>query len=170
LVRPSIHAVIHLARETIRCGPLNLLAQWALENTIGNLGQEVHQHSNPYANLSERALLRAQMNTLKAIHPELETGDNPHPRGSLVLKNGYVLLRARDRTPHRIQDQDEAQTIHDFLMQCRLPPMHSIVRWARLQLPNGDIARSAWKELQNRNTRTSHNVQVCAWSHTALRS
>ncbi|KIL54615.1 hypothetical protein M378DRAFT_134374 [Amanita muscaria Koide BX008] len=159
LVRPSVHAVIHLARETIRCGPLNLLAQWALETMIGNLGEEVHQHSNPYANLSERALLRAQMNVLKAIHPEVDT-DNPHPRGSLVLKHGYILLRACDRYDHNILDLNELQTLHDFLVQHDLPLISSLIRWARLRLPNGETVRCAWKELENRNTRTSRNVQI----------
>lgn len=162
LVRPSVHAVVHLARETIRCGPLNLLAQWALETTIGNLGDKVHQHSNPYANLSERALLRAQMNILKAIHPEFDVESDPHPRGSLALKNGYVLLRARDNSPHKVSDQQEVQTLHHFQVHHGIPLTSSIVRWARLRLPNRDIVRCAWKELENRNTRTSRNVQVRA--------
>jgi hypothetical protein len=162
LVRPSIHAVIHLARETIRCSPLNLLAQWALETTIGNLGDEVHQHSNPYANLSERALLRAQMNALKAIHPEIEADSIPHPRGSFVLKRGYILLRARDRSPHKIHDPHEVRIIAAFAARRGIPPIQSIIRWARLRLPNGDIIRCAWKELENRNNRTSRNVQVHA--------
>jgi hypothetical protein len=48
-------------------GPLSTYAQWALENTIGNLGREVHQHSNPFMNLSERGLLRARINAVKAL-------------------------------------------------------------------------------------------------------
>jgi hypothetical protein len=72
LVCPCLHAVVHAARETVRCGPLNLLAQWVLENTIGNLRRKVHQHSNPFMNLSQRGLLHAQTNMLQeAIVPEL---------------------------------------------------------------------------------------------------
>ncbi|KAM6490358.1 hypothetical protein JOM56_014335 [Amanita muscaria] len=125
---------------------------------IGNLGEEVHQHSNPYANLSERVLLRAQMNVLKAIHPEVDT-DNPHPRGSLVLKHGYLLLRACNRYDHNILDLNELQTLHDFLVQHDLPLIFSLIRWARLRLPNRETVRCAWKELENRNTRTSRNIQ-----------
>ena len=44
-----------------------------MERTIGNLGQEIKQPSNPYANLSQRGLIRAQVNALKAIIPALDT-------------------------------------------------------------------------------------------------
>lgn len=55
-VRQSIHLLIHLAPETVRVGLLSLLTQWPLKRTIGNLGEEIKQPSNPYANLSERGL------------------------------------------------------------------------------------------------------------------
>ncbi|KIL54253.1 hypothetical protein M378DRAFT_92912 [Amanita muscaria Koide BX008] len=97
LVRPCIHMLIHLGQETVRCGPLNLLAQWSLETTIGNLGQEVHQHSNPFSNLAERGLLRGQINALKAIFPQFDHHKTTLPRGSLNLKDGYWLLRASVR-------------------------------------------------------------------------
>ncbi|KAF8344790.1 hypothetical protein F5887DRAFT_842424, partial [Amanita rubescens] len=159
LVRPCIHALIHLARETVRCGPLNLLAQWSLERTIGNLGSEIHLHSNPYANLAERALLRAQMNALQALYPEFDTKE-ANPRGSIELRNGYVLLRARDKKPYQISDNNELAAIQSFFTQRRMPIPDSIVRWARLRLPTGDIVRCAWKEIENKNTRNSRNVQV----------
>ena len=53
-----------------------------MERTIGNLGQEIKLHSDPYANLSERGVRRAQMNALKAILPELEPDKAALPRGS----------------------------------------------------------------------------------------
>ncbi|KIL58199.1 hypothetical protein M378DRAFT_15704 [Amanita muscaria Koide BX008] len=106
LVRPCVHAVVHAARETIRCGPLNLVAQWALENTIGNLGREVHQHSNPFSNLSEHGLLRAQMNAFKAIYPQFDI--HPAlPRGAQDLGGSYVLLCARDWDAQEILDEQE---------------------------------------------------------------
>ena len=83
--------MVHLAQETIRCGPLHLLAQWALENVIGNLGREVRQPSNPFSNLAERGLLRAQQNALKSLVPEVNTQAH-FPRGSLPLHGGYCLL------------------------------------------------------------------------------
>lgn len=160
LVRPCVHAVIHAAHETVRCGPLNLVAQWALENTIGNLGREVHQHSNPFSNLSERGLLRAQMNAFKAIYPQFDL-QPALPRGAQNIGSGYILLRARDRNVLEISDEQEIHVFKTFLMACGKPEQKlSIIRWARLQLPNGQIARCAWKELQNKNTRNSRNVKV----------
>ena len=52
----SIHALLHLVPEAICVGPLGLVAQWAMEHTIGHLGQEIKQPSNPYANLAQRGL------------------------------------------------------------------------------------------------------------------
>jgi len=52
-VRPSIHALTHLGPEAVRLGPPIISSQWTMERTIGNLGEEIRQHSNPYANLSE---------------------------------------------------------------------------------------------------------------------
>jgi hypothetical protein len=174
LVRPCVHAVTHAARETVRCGPLNLVAQWALENTIGNLGREVHQHSNPFSNLAERGLLRAQMNALQAIFPEfnslasskLPTGDRARDLG-----NGYVLLFAHDQHPFKVLDNDELGILRPLLLALGVESGReiSIIRWARLRLPNGQIARCAWKEIQNNNTRNSRNVKVIViLSHFAV--
>ncbi|KAJ7023863.1 hypothetical protein C8F04DRAFT_906704, partial [Mycena alexandri] len=55
-VRQSVHNMPHLSPETIHVGPPGLHAQWTIECTIGNLGQEIKSHSQPYANLSERGL------------------------------------------------------------------------------------------------------------------
>ena len=49
---PDFLMLIHLVPETVRVGLLSLLTQWPLERTIGNLGEEIKQPSNPYANLS----------------------------------------------------------------------------------------------------------------------
>ena len=43
-----------------------------MERTIGNLGEEIRQPSNPFANLSQRGLRRSQVNALKAMIPDLE--------------------------------------------------------------------------------------------------
>ena len=164
LVRPSLHSITHAAQETIRCGPLNLLAQWSLENTIGNLGREVHQHSNPFSNLAERGLLRAHTNALKAIIPQLDRPD-ALPRGAIPLGKGYILLTARERNDYMVTDQRETQAFHQFLSTCGDITTDiaslSIRRWARLRLPNGQLARSAWKENENRATRNTRNVKVC---------
>src|SRR6266576_6867786 len=109
LIHPSTHAILHAARETHRCGPLNLVAQWALENTIGNLGREIHQHSNPFSNLAERGLLRAQTNALQAIFPEFDSTVLSLPTGDRAkdLGNGYVLLFAHDQRPFKVSDTEE---------------------------------------------------------------
>jgi hypothetical protein len=160
LVRPCVHAIIHAARETVRCGPLNLVAQWALENTIGNLGREVHQHSNPFSNLVERGLLRAQTNALQAIFPEfnsppcLPSGDRAQGLG-----NGYVLLFAHDRQPFKVSDNEELGILQPLLHALGIES-RTIIRWACLRLPNGQIAHCAWKEIENKNTQNSRNVKV----------
>ncbi len=48
--RQSIHALLHLAPEVTRIGPPICSSQWTMERTIGNLGEEIRQPSNPYAN------------------------------------------------------------------------------------------------------------------------
>jgi len=159
-VRGEILQPASIQIASIRCGPLNLVAQWALENTIGNLGREVHQHSNPFANLSERGLLRAQINAFKAIYPQFDCTASL-PRGAQEIERGYVLLCARDRHTVELSDEQEIHVFKSFLLACGNPQQKlSIIRWARLQLPNGQIARSAWKELQNKNTRNSRNVKI----------
>jgi hypothetical protein len=64
-----------MAGETFRKGPGELYSQYPIERTIGNLGEELKQPSDPYANLSQRAIRRCQVNALKAIildfQPEL---------------------------------------------------------------------------------------------------
>ncbi|KIL55864.1 hypothetical protein M378DRAFT_90191, partial [Amanita muscaria Koide BX008] len=165
LVRPCIHAVVHAARETYRCGPLNLLAQWVLENTIGNLGREVHQHSNPFMNLCQRGLLRAQTNALKVIVPELDP-EPPLTHGAQPIGDGYVLLTAHDEEERLVRDVMQINALINFFTQHGKPERisdgkFSLERWARLRLPNGQIARCAWKEIENGLTRNSRNVKVC---------
>jgi hypothetical protein len=150
--------MIHTAQETIRCGPLNLLAQWALENTIGNLGREVRQPSNAFSNLAERGLLRARQNALLAIIPELDSG-NHFPRGALQLGDGYCLLRAAERNECTVQVDAEASIIRTTL---KLPQRSAVLarKWARLLLPNQQIARSLWRDGRAENGRISRNVKV----------
>jgi hypothetical protein len=83
------------------------------------------------------------------------------PRGAQEIGRGYVLLCARDRNIIEISDEQEKNIFTSFLLASGIPQLKlSIIRWARLRLPNGQIARSAWKELQNKNTRNSRNVKV----------
>ena len=51
--RQSVHATLHIGSEAFRIGPHAYYAQWTMERAIGDLGQEVKQPSNPFANLSQ---------------------------------------------------------------------------------------------------------------------
>jgi hypothetical protein len=163
-VRQSIHAMVHVGPEAIRIGPQTYYTQWTMERTIGNLGEEIKQPSNPYANLSQRGVRRCQVNAMKAMFPALDTTDTEaqkSPRGSKDLGDGYVLLRARDEWLHKI-DGDAAAAIRKFLKAQDATGELTLKRWARLRLPNGQIARSAWKEKQKplKNVRMARNVKV----------
>ncbi|TFY51304.1 hypothetical protein EVG20_g11063 [Dentipellis fragilis] len=147
--RQSVHQMRHAAPESRRTGLLALATQWPMEHLIGDLGQEIRQPSNPFANLSQRGLLHAQVNALKSMIPELEQDPSKLPRGSLDLGDGFVLLRAMDTMARPVSPsqlpalQHYLQSIGFQTTQNYIP---AVVRWARLRLPNGQVARSAWKE------------------------
>ncbi len=167
-IRPSLHTLTHLVTEAIRVGPGALYSQWTLENYIGNITREIKQHVTPYANVSERALRRCQVNALKAMIPAL-ADPSPLPNTAVILGEGYVLLRARQRYREGVRDAEgvairayvEAHGVH--LNDPRWAPV--VRRWARLLLPNGQIARTAWKEREiegkGRDLRRSRMVKVC---------
>ncbi|KAH7905503.1 hypothetical protein BJ138DRAFT_1017616, partial [Hygrophoropsis aurantiaca] len=160
--RQSVHALAHLAPETTLKGPPIYYTQWAMERTIGNLGEEIKQHSNPYANLSQRGLRRSQVNALKAMCPDLDTNSDSHlPRGARDLGDGYTLLRARDIAERPVYG-DEGAAIREYLRGDMDDFTLSITRWARLGLPNGQIARSAWKEKLKalKDVRMARNIKL----------
>jgi hypothetical protein len=163
-LRQSIHALTHLAPEAVRIGPPICSSQWTMERTIGNLVEEIRQPSNPYANLSQRGLQRCQVNTLKSMFPILNEEKSKIPRGALDLGRGYVLLRARDRYLHKLSGHElAAVTRADIQLEYPIHDYLAVHRWARLRLPNGQIARSAWKESLKPLTkvRMARNVKVC---------
>ena len=172
--RQSIHALLHLAPEVTRLGPPICSSQWTMERTIGNLGEEIRQPSNPYANLSQRGLLRCQVNALMAIIPDLQRTPPVLPRGGLDLGEGFSLLRAQDKYD-RIMRPCEARALVTFFRNLHGVEIGSdclkITRWARLRLPNGQVARSRWKEAQMRlnKVRMSRNVKVRLIYFTYLR-
>lgn len=144
-----------------------------MERAIGDLGGEIRQASNPYANLSQRALRRCETNALKHMIPDLQPGgDNYHlPRGCYDFGGGYVLLRAAEQKATSVS-QAEADAIRVFFAHSSLSKYPNIdtdwfespriARWARLRLPNGQIARSLWKEGAKSlaQVRKSRNVKV----------
>ena len=68
-----------MAPEVVRVGPGGYYTQWMMERTIGNLGKEIKQPSNPFANLSQCGIHRSQVNALKAMIPDLEPNSDRLP-------------------------------------------------------------------------------------------
>jgi len=163
-IRPCLHSLVHLPREVIRLGPPLCSSQWTLERTIGNLGEEIKQHSNPFANLSQRGIRRARVNALKAIIPGVDTersDDGNLPRGSKDLGDGFVLLRVRESDPRPLRDC-EADALCEYLGIPSLGDEVLVRRWAKLRIPTGQNCYSAWKEKQRplEKRRTARNVKV----------
>jgi hypothetical protein len=163
-IRPCIHQTNHLVAETVQKGPPICYAQWTMERTIGNLGQEIRQPARPYANLSQEGVRRCQVNTLLSIMPELDEPAKLLPAGAVDLGDGFALLRKRDKYTFSPVG-GAAQAILDYLGDGR--PLPRIKRWARLLLPNGQIARSLWREMFKPldQTRMSRNVKVSITEH-----
>ncbi|OBZ79028.1 hypothetical protein A0H81_01464 [Grifola frondosa] len=161
--RQSLHALSHLADQVTRTGPPMYMTQFPMERMLGDLGSEIKQHTNPYANLSQRSVRRAQVNALKAMVPNLDPsrGLPYYPRGSLDLGDEYVLLRARDPR-RREMPPDESRIIRSFFPGAAENWTPEIWRWARLRLPTGQIARSMWKESlkQQDKVRAARNVKI----------
>lgn len=155
-VRQSVHLLTHIGPETIRAGPLSCYAQWTLETTIGNLGREIRQDRDLYANLTQRAILRAQVNSVQARYPNVRidirgSSDESLPANYLVFEGspGYMFLPRREEHPRTLKD-DEAEALRSYWHEKGWPGLDnwndSVCRWAKLQLPNGQKARSVWFE------------------------
>lgn len=152
LCRPCVHGLSHLVPEAMRIGPGGISSQWSMERTIGNLGQEIRQHQHTYANLSNRAIHRAQTNALLCMVPDLVVGrindPNAIPSGAKYVGNGYYLFPTRDAVHHKLPPA-EATALHTYLTSvgatfANFQP--KVVRWARLRIPNGQQVRSKWRE------------------------
>ena len=165
-IRPCIHSVVHLPREVLRLSPPVCSSQWTLERTIGNLGEEIKQPSNPFANLSQHGIQRARVNALKALIPDLapdKTDAYSLPHGARDLGDSFILLRAREEVPSPLRDC-EADALRDLLPAAQIEDEICVRRWAKLQLPTGQNCYSAWKETQKpiEKRRTARNVKVCS--------
>lgn len=82
-VRPALHLLVHLFPEIHEIGSGPSHSQWTLENFIGNITLEIHQHVNPYANVAERAQRRVQVSVSTVhyitVHILIYTADKCHP-------------------------------------------------------------------------------------------
>lgn len=161
--RQSIHALLHIGPKVTRVGPGTYISQWCMERMIGILGQEIRQPSNPFQNLSQRGLRHACINALESIIPDLVKPE-PQPRVAEDLGNGFVLLGACDPTA-RIVQANYIHPIHDYFTAnaVAFPAdwVPKLKRWARVQLPNLQLVRTAWKEKSHsRLVRISRNIMV----------
>ena len=135
-----------------------------MESAVGSFGSEVRSHSNAFTNIANHGILCAQINAIKARIPDLEP-EPTLPHGSFPFGDGYALLQATDSIRQSVSDH-EAEAIHAsgiFNHLNQSAGSVSILRWARLLLPNGQVARCTWKEKsgRERNVRCARNVKVC---------
>lgn len=176
-VPQCVHALTHTPTEYIRIGPLICCSQFTMERIIGELGSEIMQPSKPYENLAQRALRRTQENVLKTMFPILDqTSVSKAPKAD--LGEGFVLLHPRQDRPRTVDDREDIVILRYMEDEVGLPRAREIwvekmacrvQKWARCRLPNGQICRSAWKEVANRMTRLARNVKVRASSPQELR-
>ncbi|KAF6756207.1 hypothetical protein DFP72DRAFT_810860 [Ephemerocybe angulata] len=156
-VHQSIHNLVHLPPDTQRVGPMKNLAQWTIERAIGDLGAEIKQPSNPYKNLSERGLRRAQVNSLMAM-----TGLGPQQKssrlgsGAVDAGEDYALLHPQEKKAYTMGSSERTalsqyceKTFENFSSFGDNPDrVVKVYRWARVLLPTDQIGRTFWKESQ----------------------
>ncbi|EJF61662.1 hypothetical protein DICSQDRAFT_60239 [Dichomitus squalens LYAD-421 SS1] len=169
--RQALHALVHLMPENVRVGPAWLHSQWPLENAIGNLTREIGSHVKPYENLSLRGLRRAQISALVAMFPDALEEPIRLPAGAVELGDRYVLLHPTARTPHLVSDVDGV-ALHSFFTQRAIQAPEGwrprVAKWGRLRLPNGQVARTAWKEMKGeRRGRPVHRSRMVKVRHLA---
>ena len=140
-IRPCVHALTHIVPEHFRVGSLTELSQWTMERTIGNLGEEIRLHSDPYANLSQRVVERARINALYALAPDLLPTTGKLPAGACDIGESYLLLGPREyheMDPTTLEAFQTFSDMYHWRIKCR--DFLSVDRFARLLLPNGQIA------------------------------
>jgi hypothetical protein len=154
-VDQSVHLLSHIGPETFRAGPLACYAQWTLETAIGNLGEEIHQDRDMFANLTQQAILHAQLNVLRARFPSIqfEVGDEdtllPHCGREFEGFDGYRFFPRCEEHPSLLGD-DECRALMVYWHAQHWPNgdswPHAVCCCAQLQLPNGQCAHSVWEE------------------------
>jgi hypothetical protein len=90
-----VYSMVHLPCEVLCLSPSVCSSQWMLEQTIGNLGEEIKQPSNPFANPSQHGIWHVQVNALKAMIPDLtsdRTDTNSLSHSARDPKDGFILL------------------------------------------------------------------------------
>ena len=147
----------HIAPETFHVSPLACYAQWTLETAIGNLGQEICQDCDMFANLAQRAVLCAQTNSLQARFPDiqLKLGDKDTATWTTRAHTfngyeGFTFLPHYEEYPSPVIG-DKLEAINIYWHAQNWPNAdtwsHAVCCWAGLQLPNGQKACSVWQEM-----------------------
>ena len=146
--------------KTYQIGPLACYVQWTPKTTIGNLGHEIRQNHNLYANLTQRAVIHVQVNSLCAQFPWIRF---EMVRGSTRSTNmhefdgGYVFLPCCKEFPSPLSE-DELAALMTFWREKDWPNAdawpNTVCRWAKVHLPNGQDARLVWYE-------SSVNTELC---------
>jgi hypothetical protein len=153
-VRPCIHGIVHIPSSTLRIGPHGLVSQYTMERTIGNIVEEMKQHTTAAGNAAQRAICRAQVNVVKALLLNEANGTaQPSPRyPRSPVGNGFCILWPKEWSKNgRVAPEDEFNALENYFEQneVEFPFSRSqlrLKRWGRLQLPTGDIARSVFQE------------------------
>ncbi|RDX40597.1 hypothetical protein OH76DRAFT_1459464 [Lentinus brumalis] len=156
-VRPVIHHLWHIPDQIVLNGSLIVRTQLPMERMIGQFGGELKQPSNPYANLSQRAARRMKINTAQGMMPSLDRAEQRAlgiPRGAEPIGDNYIFLQALERSRSSVRPA-EARAFFDYFARTdpgvveganRWTYSMALRRWARIRLPNGQVARCAWKE------------------------
>jgi hypothetical protein len=170
-VRPWLHTILHFAQAILRRGPTCYYSQWTIERVIGLLKDQLRNKSNAYANLAMVSTRLCQQNALKAMMPELDDTRRTLGPGEYDLGDGYALLRPKEDISRPVT-ADEAVAIAKFkhneldgpaFEDWSQAPGTSVVRYARLAIANGSVARTAWKEKQRmpEKVKITRMVEVC---------
>ncbi|KIK55417.1 hypothetical protein GYMLUDRAFT_62546 [Collybiopsis luxurians FD-317 M1] len=148
---------MHTVKEVICLGPGGYCTQFPMECTIGDLGQEIKQPSNPFANLSQCVLCCAQVNALKVMLPEMDTDARYKiPRGAVDMGKGMLLLRPQQKVWYFGKSEEEKYLFEQLSIDW-------VCQWGCLHLPNGQIAHSQFVEIdlyKKCQLRNSRNVKI----------
>ncbi|KIY62301.1 hypothetical protein CYLTODRAFT_414828 [Cylindrobasidium torrendii FP15055 ss-10] len=154
--RQSMHVPGHMAHEVRRRGPGGIYSQWVIERTIGNLGEEIRQHSNA------SSFLTSMIQRKTWTHSQLE---------HMMLVIGTVLCLRVTVLVVLCPPPAESAALTAYLSSQAVTQAHcdSVIRWARLRLPNGQTARSVWSEGDTpiKQLRASRHVKIATATGTS---
>ncbi|KAF5335649.1 hypothetical protein D9758_017763 [Tetrapyrgos nigripes] len=165
--RQSIHRLSHLGPEAARIGPALCYSQWSMESSIGYFTSMIRQDSTPYANLSALSVRHAQNGAVLAM---ITSPNTTHiPKFSKPVRNapGYILCHPTATKPSYMSALEldafahYLDTYHPGHGYNRISLNPSIIKWSRLHLRNGEIARSYYKEsTMTGYIRKARNVKI----------